>query len=87
MLEEIKDYQMDIVSKATAMTVIRNAPTVKAKPVICGHDRWKVHKEHCEFWCSECGYWLREVYGGDDMDEYFKYCPNCGAYMRGCKND
>ena len=28
LLEEIKRYQMDIVSKATAMKVIRNAPTV-----------------------------------------------------------
>lgn len=28
LLEEIKCYQMDIVSKATAMRVIRNAPTV-----------------------------------------------------------
>ena len=28
LIEEIKRYQMDIVSKATAMKVIRNAPTV-----------------------------------------------------------
>ena len=28
LLEEIKRYQMDIVSKATAMKVIRNAPAV-----------------------------------------------------------
>ena len=34
LLEEIKDYKMDIVSKATVMRVIRKAPTVDAFLVI-----------------------------------------------------
>lgn len=42
LLEEIKCYQMDIVSKATAMKVIRNAPSVDAVQV--------VH-------CKDCGHW------------------------------
>ena len=35
LLEEIKRYQMDIVSKATAMKVIRNAPAVTDTNVGC----------------------------------------------------
>ena len=35
LIEEVKRYQMDIVSKATAMKVIRNAPTVTDTNVVC----------------------------------------------------
>lgn len=77
LLEEIKDYQMDIVSKATAMTVIRNAPTVEAKPVVRGEWMKKVRNNGgyvASITCSACGYAHSRV--------TYNFCPECGADMR-----
>ena len=77
LLDEIKDYQMDVVAKATAMYVIRNQPTVDAVPVV--HGEWK--GKGFNFRCSECGY---HEYGQtvDCAKAWWKFCPNCGADMR-----
>lgn len=73
------------------MSVIDEQPTVDAKPVVHGKDRCDEYEGHCEFWCSECGYFLYEVIPRGcvddcdrdcDCDGDFNYCPNCGADIR-----
>lgn len=42
--------------------------------------KWVDTNKYCGFWeCNECG-WYNDY-------EKFKYCPNCGADMRGEKNE
>lgn len=58
--------------------LIKEQPTVEAKPIVCGG--WLYHEDY--FFtpneCSECG----------TLEEFkTKFCPNCGADMRGGKND
>ena len=76
LLEEIKRYQMDIVSKATAIKVINWQPPVEAVQVV--HGEWVNeyinrygHPCHC---CSVCGF------HASHQDKNF--CPECGADMR-----
>lgn len=86
--EEIIDHKEDLKKLCWKVIngfigVIETEPTVDAVEVVHGHDRWNEFKgHHCEFWCSECGYWLREFFSGD-CDGDFNYCPNCGAKMDG----
>lgn len=60
-------------------------PTVDAVPVRHGKWKWlsctydRVPKEK-EYECSECHH--KTIVHGDDMP-WEKYCPNCGADMRG----
>lgn len=72
LLDEIKDYQMDVVAKATAMYVIRNQPTVDAIPVVR---------------CKDCFHWGNEKMSAETekvklCDYYYwpmyseKYCAN-----------
>ena len=66
---------------------IENAPTVEAKAVV--HGEWVLHEDlDCvEFIkCSICG---DVFYDGDNdtFDVPYNFCPNCGADMRGEKND
>lgn len=56
---------------------IDKMPTVDAVPVRRGH--WVgIDDEPCEVWeCDVCGY----IYETDS--KLHRYCPNCGADMRG----
>lgn len=61
-------------------------------PKSAGHNCNEDYADCDQFVCSECGIELQDwhrVEREDDGDiiyhEYtFKYCPNCGADMRGC---
>lgn len=61
--------------------IVKNAPTVDAKPIRHGH--WipvnpDVYGAE-QFECSVCG-----VYSGDGLcrkELDYEYCPNCGALM------
>ena len=53
-------------------------PTVSDRP----QGEWKNHKD--EHYCTNCG----EVVIGDwyDEDDWYTYCPNCGAKMSNASN-
>ena len=56
---------------------IANAPTIEAEPV--RHGRWiytEYETGHAELQCSECG---------EGVYNKTKFCPNCGADMRGAE--
>ncbi len=63
-----------------ARMAVMSAPTVDAQPVRHGH--WiGIDDEPYEVWeCDMCGY----IYEGDQ--QWYNYCPNCGAIM-GEQND
>ena len=64
---------------------IRDAPTIDAVPVV--HGRWIDEGQYADYhphhaWrCSECGEHVIEI-----DTPWYKYCPNCGADMRGEKD-
>ena len=61
---------------------IRDAPTIDVVPVV--HGRWIDEGQYADYhphhaWrCSECGEHVIEI-----DTPWYKYCPNCGADMRG----
>lgn len=64
---------------------LENIPTVDAVPV--KHGKW-IHRGCGIFACSKCGKGVGlNVYTGEKASETFKWCPNCGADMRGEEND
>lgn len=69
-----------LVEKANSpcITIIELARIPSADVAPVRHGRWIEDNPHCDglrskWICSECG--------EDDGEEYFKYCPNCGAKM------
>lgn len=59
---------------------INNAPTVDAEPVRHGHWCFEEFPDGYYHWeCSECKKWFKE--DSMQIDEEWKYCPNCGAKM------
>lgn len=42
------------------------------------HGYWIEDNPHCDGLCSK---WICSECGEDGGDEYFNYCPNCGAKM------
>lgn len=72
------------------MNFIVQAPSEEAVPVVYGCNNNQNYHEVDEFRCSVCGLhledWSRHVYedGEEIIKEYvFKYCPECGAMMKG----
>lgn len=63
------------------LRIVKDAPTVEAKPVV--HGEWK-YDWLGEYICSNCYERVRvkEVMGEPAWD----WCPACGADMRGGKN-
>lgn len=72
--------QFDKDCKQNAIDMLKKAPTVDAEPVRHGH--WVgIDDEPCEVWeCDMCGY----IYESDQ--QWYNYCPNCGAKMDGEQN-
>ena len=66
------DGYMDALDKVE--TVVREFPTVDAKPVV--HGRWVCLEAEIGFYaCSECDHRI--------LRAKCNYCPNCGARMDG----
>ena len=64
------------------ITTVNEQPTVEAKPVVTGE--WVQEGNAVYHWrhnCSICG---NPVY---DKIKPYNFCPNCGADMRGGKNE
>lgn len=57
---------------------ISTAPIIKAQPVKRGKWQKRIKNRCTIFVCSECGL---------HFDYEFKFCPNCGADMRGGADD
>ena len=81
---------IDVVAKfykyeSDRMTALQELPTVEARPVVKGE--WLYERETyntCSAWkCSNCG----ECYGLPFIKDEYNFCPECGADMRGGKND
>ena len=72
------------------MDLLNDQPTIEAVPVVHGCNNNQNYHEVDEFRCSVCGLhledWVRHVHdgGAEFIKEYeFKYCPECGAMMKG----
>ena len=66
----------------SAIEIIQNAPTIEARPVVRGgwEDRYTPNGKYVSwdgFYCSVCGKQATKS----------NFCPNCGADMRGTKDD
>lgn len=65
---------------------IKNAPTIEAEPVRKGtwiDEGYYANNTNVKAWhCSECNW---HTIGYDD--ELFRYCPMCGADMRGADDE
>ena len=55
--------------------ILEYAPTIDAIPVI--HAHWDEYQTPPMICCSNCDW------GTDPQEKFFKYCPMCGADMRG----
>ena len=65
--------------------MIHNAPVINAVPVV--HGKWTMGRYNGLSYCSICGTVtpVMDAYGEDCICP--NYCPNCGASMRGGKDD
>lgn len=72
-----------------AISVVEDAPTVEAKPVVHGY--W-IENTAGYYVCSNCRQLAKGDMTGCFKDRKFRqertdFCPNCGADMRGEKHD
>ena len=74
------------VTKEVARWSVKELPSAEVEPVKHGRWEWRNEKTLWQtgYYCSECQAFFGKDY---DMVKYFNYCPNCGAYMRGEKNE
>lgn len=66
---------------ARHVLMIKQLPVVDAEPVRHGHWKGKPIAGYSTVRCSECGDVFMENSGK------WNFCPNCGAYMGGWKNE
>ena len=59
-------------------------PTVEAKPVV--HGEWEKTRLAGEYICSNCQSLICSGFTRMGYEQY-KFCPECGADMRGGKNE
>lgn len=76
---EICDYWED--DRSNLLYYLDNAPTIDAVEVVRGE--WRNYKD--EHTCSVC----KEVVIGDWYYKYewYDFCPNCGAHMKGADDE
>ena len=72
--DAIQEYRKLVIGE-----VINKTPTVEAKPVVYGGWMQAIGENYWfDYTCSICG----------ELEEFeYNFCPNCGADMRGEKND
>lgn len=75
----MREHSLEEDVQSEIILCLLNVPTVEAKPVV--HGKWIEYEVPHIICCSECDW-------GTGIDEKgFKFCPNCGADMRGEKHD
>lgn len=87
-------YTADEEKKAEIVAVLSNIvtpilvsiPTAEVQPV--RHGEWIEQEEPYvnTYECSNCKRWF-VLEDGTPKENDYNYCPNCGANMRGAKND
>ena len=73
----------------SAINALRNAPSSDVAPVV--HGAWiDFYGDHKTAECSECQQLFEVTFDGPSKPEffaafqdYYRYCPNCGARMDG----
>lgn len=85
LIEEVQKYFVNnSIHKNDLAEVIAKLPTVEAKPVV--HGEWiPVKHSRGGHECSVCNSYAPSYQSGREYIS--KYCPYCGADMRGGKND
>ena len=86
--QDCKDYGCEIPECFDADRAIRelkSLPSVQPKPKT---GRWVGIDEepHEDYECNRCGYVCSTFTANIKPSEEYKYCPNCGADMRGEEN-
>lgn len=87
-LARLIDHYLSLSTNLNIELLLKYAPTVDAVPVKRGH--WE--REDGEYGsyvlCSECGLNLNvSDYEKQEWREILRFCPFCGADMRGKRND
>ena len=89
--DALPSYTGTMMSASVIAMAVKNAPTIDAVEVV--HGRWLEEGNSCSyiFHCSVCGGVAYFVHGkgrGRNMERRFcgyRYCPNCGAVMKGAE--
>lgn len=81
------EHCRDYVDKCTydgacEVDIIATVPTADVQPVKRGY--WKFDGGVIQ--CNNCNFTLNENSFGRVVKKFFKFCPNCGADMRGEKD-
>lgn len=75
LLEDIRDYQMDMSAKATAIRCIEGQKAVEERL----RGKWLYNGSIKEWECSECH---SSISLSDDRNAHPNFCPQCGVDMR-----
>lgn len=68
-------------AKERALRLAEEAPTIEAAPVV--HGEWREVDFEASVWaCSQCNEPYVLIYGTPE-ENYYYFCPNCGAKMDG----
>ncbi len=81
--DSLKDYRLDFKDDKLVKVEL---PNIQERKV----GEWcKQNDDYFDWYeCSECGYGSEgEMQYSSEYDVRTKYCPNCGAEMRGAEND
>lgn len=72
-----------------ALHLYRAGYRKQSEPISCGHEKGGEWTKHLDEWdceyakCSCCGEEFYDSSGEDVIDMFYKFCPNCGAKMKG----
>ena len=82
LIEDIDGDLTDSIAEGRAIEKIMNAPTIEERK----KGKWNCSDDYYETGvCSVCEWDVGEAYA--DCKKWFKFCPNCGADMRGREDE
>ena len=87
-LARLIDHYLSLSTNLNIELLLKYAPTVDAVPVKRGHCEREDGEYGSYVLCSECGLNLNvSDYEKQEWREILRFCPFCGADMRGKRND